>query len=95
MCELRDNWARIQERGAIVLGINPAEAASHDAFKKKNNYPFPLLVDNGKRVAKLYNAGGIVTKRTVYVIGRDGKIKFAKRGKPSVDEILAAIPAAG
>jgi len=94
LCELRDNWARIQERGAIVMGINPAEAASHDAFKKKNSYPFPLLVDNGKRVAKLYKSGGIVTKRTVYVIGRDGKIKFAKRGKPSVDDILAAIPAA-
>lgn len=95
LCELRDNWERVCSRGAIVLGINPADAASHQGFKKKNNYPFPLLVDSGKRVARLYNSGGtLATKRTVYVVGRDGRIIFARRGKPSVDEILAVIPAA-
>lgn len=94
LCELRDNWARLEDRNAIVLGINPADAASHQSFKKKHSYPFPLLVDSGKRVARLYNAGGtLVTKRSVYVIGRGGRIVFARRGKPSVDEILAAIPA--
>jgi thioredoxin-dependent peroxiredoxin len=93
LCELRDNWERLKSRGAIAVGLNGGDAASHDAFKKKHGYPFPLLVDSGKRVAKLYNAGGLVARRTVYVVGKDGKILFAKRGKPSVDEILAAIPA--
>ena len=92
LCDLRDNWERLRARNAIVVGINQADAASHGSFKKKHQYPFPLLVDSGKRVAKLYNAGGLITRRTVYVIGTDGTIVFAKRGKPSVDEILAAIP---
>ncbi len=92
LCELRDNWERLKGRGAIALGINSADATSHAGFKKKHSYPFPLLVDSGKRVAGLYNAGGLLTRRTVYVVGKDGKIIFAKRGKPSVDEILAAIP---
>ncbi len=92
LCELRDNWQRLEARGAIAVGINQGDAASHGSFKKKHGYPFPLLVDSGKRIAKLYNAGGLMTRRTVYVIGKGGKIIFSKRGKPSVDEILAAIP---
>ncbi|MBL8294460.1 MAG: hypothetical protein JNN08_21620 [Bryobacterales bacterium] len=35
---------------------------------------------------------GPLVRRTVYVIGKDGKILYSKRGKPSLDEILAAIP---
>lgn len=93
LCELRDNWERVQARDAVVVGINPADAASHGAFRKKHSYPFPLLVDSGKRVARMYNAGGLAVRRTVYVVGKDGKILFARCGKPSVDEILAAIPA--
>jgi len=92
LCELRDNWERLAARGVIAVGINAADAASHDAFKKKHNYPFPLLVDSGKRVAKLYHAGGLLARRTVYVVGKDGKLLLGKRGKPSVDEILAVIP---
>jgi peroxiredoxin Q/BCP len=38
----------------------------------------------------MYHAGGPIVKRTVYIIGRDGKIKYAQRGNPSVAEILAA-----
>ena len=94
LCELRDNWERLRARTAIVVGMNPGDAGSHSSFKKEHSYPFPLLVDSGQRVAKLYNAGGLLARRTVYVVGTDGRIVFAKRGKPSVDEILAAIPAA-
>jgi peroxiredoxin Q/BCP len=83
---------RLKERNVFVVGINPGSAASHSAFKEKHSYPFPMLVDLGKRVAKMYNADGIVVKRTVYLVGRDGRIKFARRGAPSVDEILAAVP---
>ncbi|MBK5294320.1 MAG: peroxiredoxin [Acidobacteriia bacterium] len=91
LCELRDNWQRLQEKGVIVVGINPQNAESHSKFRKKHSFPFPLLVDNSKRVADLYNAGGLIVRRTVYVIGKSGKILMARRGKPSVDHILAAI----
>ena len=94
LCDLRDNWERVTASGTTVVGINPGDAASHGKFKKKHRYPFPLLVDSGKRVAKAYHAGGLFTRRTVYVVGKDGTIIFSRRGKPSVDEILAAIQAA-
>jgi hypothetical protein len=30
-------------------------------------------------------------RRTVYVVDREGRIAYARRGKPSVDEILNAV----
>jgi peroxiredoxin Q/BCP len=93
LCNLRDDLVRLRERNVFVVGINPGSPGSHQAFKTKHSYPFPLLVDSGKRVAKLYNAAGVVVKRTVYLIGRDGRIKFSRRGAPTVEEILAAVPA--
>jgi len=49
-----------------------------------------LLVDEGKRVASLYHAGGLIVRRTVYLIGPDGAIRYGRRGKPPVSEVLAA-----
>jgi peroxiredoxin Q/BCP len=48
------------------------------------------LVDKGRQIAKLYNANGLVVKRTVYLIGPDGLIRFARRGMPKPSEVLAA-----
>lgn len=92
LCELRDDWSKLQEKGCFVAGVNPGNASSHTSFRAKHSLPYPLLVDNGKRVAKMYKCDGIAVRRTVYVIGRGGKILFAKRGKPSVNEILSVIP---
>ena len=91
LCELRDNWDRVKAKGGYVVGINPASASKHADFRGKHQYPFPLLVDTGKRIARMYNCAGLIVRRTVYVVGKDGTIKFAKRGKPSVDEILAVM----
>ena len=91
LCELRDHWEVFAEAGIAVLGINPGGAASHEKFKSRHGFPFPLLVDKGKQAASLYGAGGFIIKRSVYGIGKDGRILFAKRGKPSPEEILAAM----
>ena len=96
LCELRDHWDAFTERGVAVLGVNPGGTASHLKFKQRHNFPLPLLVDEGKKVASRYGAvglaGGVTMKRSVYAIGRDGRIVFAQRGKPPSEEILAAIP---
>jgi peroxiredoxin Q/BCP len=92
LCELRDSWDRFTEQGVAVLGINPGGAASHEKFKQRHSFPFPLLVDKGKQVASAYGAGGLVVKRSVYAISKDGRIIFAERGKPPSETILAAIP---
>jgi len=95
LCELRDQWPEVQARGTVVVGINPWAAEKHGKFRSKFQLPFPLLVDSGQRVAKTYHASGLVVRRTVYVVDPAGKIVLARRGKPSVAEILSVIPPVG
>jgi peroxiredoxin Q/BCP len=90
LCEFRDQWPLAQARNATVLGINPASESTHAKFCKNHGFPFPLLADRGKRVATLYQAGGLIIRRTVYLIGKSGKIRYARRGKPEPQEVLAA-----
>jgi peroxiredoxin Q/BCP len=89
LCEFRDDWKDVKARGVEVFGVNPQNARAHQKFRQKFSFPFPLLVDTGQKVAGLYNANGIIVKRTVYLIGPDGKIRFGKRGKPEPAEVLA------
>ena len=89
LCEFRDRWEQAKMRNTLVFGINPGAAASHAGFRTKNKLPFPLLVDAGQKVGALYHTTGILVKRTVYLIAPDGTIRFAQRGKPSVEEVLA------
>lgn len=90
LCEFRDNWPLAESKNTAVFGVNPSSAASHARFREKREFPFPLLVDEGKRVADLYHAGGLIVRRTVYLIGPDGLIRFAQRGKPEPEQVLAA-----
>jgi peroxiredoxin Q/BCP len=90
LCQFRDQWSQARARGVEVFGVNPQSALKHDRFRQKYHFPFPLLVDEGQKVAALYHANGLIVKRTVYVIGPDGKIRFGKRGMPNPSEVLAA-----
>ncbi|HEX3879445.1 MAG TPA: peroxiredoxin [Bryobacteraceae bacterium] len=90
LCQFRDQWSAATARGVTVYGVNPQSATKHQKFRDKFHFPFPLLVDEGQKVASLYHANGLIVKRTVYVIGPDGKIRFGKRGMPNPSEVLAA-----
>jgi len=90
LCEFRDQWGAARKRNTQVFGVNPAGAGSHSKFREKYHLPFPLLVDAGQKVAALYRANGLFVKRTVYLIGPDGAIRYAMRGKPDPAEVLAA-----
>lgn len=90
LCEFRDQWGEARKRNTQVFGVNPSGAGSHAKFREKYHLPFPLLVDAGQRVAALYHANGLFIKRTVYLIGPDGTIRYARRGKPDPAEVLAS-----
>ena len=47
-------------------------------------------MDKGQQAAAKYHANGLIVKRTVYLIGKSGKIRYARRGKPAPEEVLAA-----
>jgi peroxiredoxin Q/BCP len=91
LCEFRDHWADAQARNTMVFGVNPARSRAHQKFREKCKFPFPLLIDQDQKIAGLYQANGwFVPRRTVYLIGPDGAIRYARRGKPSPEEVLAA-----
>jgi len=90
LCEFRDNWEKARAANTLVFGVNPQTAESHARFRRRNRLPFPLLVDASQQVAALYRAKGLIVRRTVYLIGTDGIIRYARRGKPPVEEVLAA-----
>jgi peroxiredoxin Q/BCP len=90
LCEFRDAWPDIRGLNVAVFGVNPQNAESHREFRERYKFPFPLLVDAEQRVAALYNSDGGMVNRTVYLIGPDGKIRYARRGMPKPPEVLAA-----
>jgi peroxiredoxin Q/BCP len=91
LCEFRDHWAETQARNAVVYGVNPARSRAHQKFREKCKFPFPLLIDEGQKIARLYqSAGWFVPRRTVYLIDPQGNVRYARRGKPSPEEVLAA-----
>jgi peroxiredoxin Q/BCP len=90
LCEFRDSWSVLKGRRIEVFGVNPAGTERHTRFREKYHFPFPLLVDQGQKIAALYHADGLWIKRTVYLIGPDGMIRFAQRGMPKPAEVLKA-----
>jgi peroxiredoxin Q/BCP len=57
-CGFRDAYPEISERNAVVLGISPDSAASHQKFKTKHDLPFLLLIDEQHSVAEAYGVWG-------------------------------------
>ena len=83
-CGFRDRWQDIQKQDAVVLGVSPDSAASHQKFATQYQLPFMLLCDPDKKVMEKYGAWGekmMYGKKTVGVIrstvwiGPNGKVK--------------------
>ena len=56
-------WPDRGGQNTLVFGINPQNAESHREFRARCQFPFPLLVDEGQKVAALYNSdGGLVNR---------------------------------
>lgn len=86
--------AKFQKAGIQAFGVNPAGVDSHHSYVEKMGFNFPLLSDPARAIAGAYAAvkdDGKGIQRTVYVIRRDGTVRFAQRGAPSVDDIVAAV----
>lgn len=79
-CSLRDNYAAVQERGAIIVGVSSDGVDAHLSFRDHYRLPFPLIADPERKVIDLYDARGIVkwlTARVTYVIDKEGMIRAA------------------
>ncbi|MDP4198169.1 MAG: thioredoxin-dependent thiol peroxidase [Bacteroidota bacterium] len=104
-CDFRDNFARVERKDAVVLGVSPDSEKSHGKFKEKYELPFTLLADEDKKIVNdygvwkeksMYGRKYIGVERTTFVIDKKGKIaKIFPKVKVTghVDEVLEALAA--
>ncbi len=93
-CAFRDAYADFQAQNVVVLGISTDDAKSHEKFVNKLNLPFPLLSDEGGKVAETYDSYRLKkfmgkeyvgTSRNTVVVSPDGTIeKIYKKVKPEL-----------
>jgi peroxiredoxin Q/BCP len=102
-CSFRDSHDLLLERGLHVLGISPDDVKSHAKFAEKFKLPFPLLADEGHKIAEaygvwveksMYGRKYMGVERTTFVIDGAGKIAAIHRKvKPAehVDDLMASL----
>lgn len=73
--------------------MNDGSLKSHQNFSDKNRSNFPLLVDEECKITKAYGANKEPkgTQRTVYIVDKEGIIRYAKRGMPPDEELLGVL----
>jgi peroxiredoxin len=79
VCTFRDTFMEFGKLNAAVLGVSGDYAFSHHEWAKHHNLQFPLLSDHDHSVAKAYDSymeqyG--MNKRTVYLIDREGVVRY-------------------
>lgn len=84
VCNLRDYYQELTEKGIKLLGVSMDDRARHQKFIDKHNLPFPLLEDPNKEMLQAYGVWGPKkfmgrtfegTHRTTYLINEDGIVE--------------------
>lgn len=94
LIQIRKNIHHLRRAGIEPVGVNPGDAETHEKFREAHALNFSLLVDEHAEVAKAYDSlkpDGDGILRTVFVVGKNGKIIYSKEGKPPWQLILNAI----
>jgi peroxiredoxin Q/BCP len=96
--KFRDEYKSIFGDGVVVLPTSSDSLGSHASWAKDSHFPFAMISDAQAEVATKYGAqgGGKYFRRSVYVIGKDGKIayaepKFNALAQDGYDKLTAAI----
>jgi peroxiredoxin Q/BCP len=102
-CGFRDTFKKLQNAGAVVLGISRDTPKAQHKFREKFDLPYPLLADVDEIVCNqfgvlkeknMYGKKVIGIARTTFVIGPDQTLlKVFENVKPEghAEEVLAAI----
>src|SRR3954465_5735145 len=53
-CGFRDSYDQFKTRGAVILGVSPDPAKAHQKLPDKFSLPFPLLIDDQKKIINAY-----------------------------------------
>lgn len=102
-CGFRDAQAKLAKRKAVVLGVSPDGAASHEKFRTKYKLPFTLLADPDHAVAEkygswreknMYGKKSMGIARSTFIIdaaGRVAKVFKAVKVDGHADQVLEAL----
>jgi len=96
LCGVRDVYAQYADAGVKVFGVNHADENSHGKFISKYSFPFDILVDENKEIAKQYGAlkkffANLVIKRGVFLLDTDGTILYRYWGQQDNQKILSLL----
>ena len=107
-CSFRDVNDDIAAEGAVVLGVSTDDAESHRTFRAEHRLRFPLLVDEGAKLAARYGAWGekalygrrsVGMTRSTFIIGPNGKLlrvwkraRAADHGEAVLEALRALAP---
>lgn len=99
LTKFRDEHATLFGDNVIVLPISADSIPSHVAWASEMKFPFALVSDADLKVAGLYGShatGRPVASRTVFVIGKDGKVvwremKFNALNEEAYASLAAAV----
>ena len=83
-CAFRDSISGFATKGVAVLGVSPDTVKAHQKFTAKFDLPFPLLADEGHKIAEVYGVWGekvfmgrryMGVNRVTFLIDGEGRIK--------------------
>jgi peroxiredoxin Q/BCP len=104
MSKFRDDYKAIFGDGVVVLPISRDSLSTHVRWADSMSFQFGLGSDTDAAVAKLYGSMGSPTRpkylaRNIFVIGKDGKVAYAKtsfnvNAQVGYDDLAAAVAAA-
>ena len=57
-CNLSDNYTMLKKKGYEIIGVSADTSRKQQNFKKKFNFPYPLLADTEHEVIKAYDVWG-------------------------------------
>lgn len=88
-CAFRDTWNRFTERGVTIFGVSRDDAASHTAFLKEHELPFPLVDDAAGKVQEAYGVPSRLgmSARVSFLVDKQGHVA---RVWPDVDPAVHA-----
>lgn len=102
LSKFRDEFASLFGEGVTVLPVSVDDMSSHAGWAADMHFPFALVSDTSGAIARSYGsieAGRPYTNRTVFVIGKDGRVvwrelRFGALDQHAYDALAAAVAAA-
>ncbi|MDX1917817.1 MAG: peroxiredoxin [Candidatus Caenarcaniphilales bacterium] len=89
MCAFRDDFASFKASGILVYGVSKDSIKSHEKFSNKYEFgSLTLLSDSLGALSESLGIGEEFPKRTLFAIGKDGKIKYIHEGMPKNAELI-------